>query len=163
MPAVITPTSALSQLTAAAEAAPDVVLQTGAVIDARVLAVRDNLARILIAGLSIDVLTEVALQPGANLKLAVSQTADGNVRLAVVTPDVATQGRAAAASAGGTAAAIPVSRPRQALARLRKLRCRVFRGRRSCLPAPRHWRSRRPRKPLRRGRRAWRRCSPTCR
>src|SRR6478609_4619611 len=44
----------------------ELVLQQGAVIDARVLAVRDNLARILIAGLAVEVLTEAVLQPGAD-------------------------------------------------------------------------------------------------
>jgi hypothetical protein len=104
MPAVITPASALSQLAAASEAAPELVLQTGTVIDARVLAVRDNLARILIAGLTMEVLTEVALQPGANLKLAVSQTAEGIVRLAVVTSGAATTGQAGAPPANGPGA-----------------------------------------------------------
>jgi hypothetical protein len=104
MPAVITPASALSQLAAAAEAAPELVLQPGTVIDARVLAVRENLARILIAGLTMEVLTEVALQPGANLKLAVSQTAEGTVRLAIVTPGAATTGQAGSPPANGPGA-----------------------------------------------------------
>src|ERR1700689_3310871 len=61
-----------------------VVLQPGAVIDAQVLKVAENLVQIAIAGLSIDVMSEVALTPGQNLQLAVSQTPDGTVRLAVV-------------------------------------------------------------------------------
>jgi hypothetical protein len=65
MSTVITQPNALPQ-GAASEAAPELVLQPGTVIDARVLAVRENLARILIAGLAIEVLTEVALQPGAS-------------------------------------------------------------------------------------------------
>lgn len=84
MPAVITPTAAVAPTGAASSTTQQLLLQPGAVIDARVLAVRENLARILIAGLSLDVLTEVTLQPGANLKLAVSQTLEGVVRLAVV-------------------------------------------------------------------------------
>ena len=47
-------------------------------------------------------LTEVALQPGANLKLAVSQTAEGTVRLAVVPQDAGSDraGERAALRAG---------------------------------------------------------------
>src|SRR5512132_2894452 len=102
MSAVINPTSAVAQVAAASQATPEIVLQPGTVIDARVLAVRENLARILIAGLSIEVLTEVALQPGANLKLAVSQTSDGTVRLAVVANDASpAQGQASAPPPGG--------------------------------------------------------------
>jgi hypothetical protein len=111
MSAVINPTSAVAQAAAASQATPQLVLQPGTVIDARVLAVRENLARILIAGLSLDVLTEVALQPGANLKLAVSQTAEG-VRLAVVPQDAARgQGQASAPPATGslTAASAPTT------------------------------------------------------
>ena len=98
MSAVINPTSAVAQVAAASQATPQLVLQPGTVIDARVLAVRENLARILIAGLSLEVLTEVALQPGANLKLAVSQTVEG-VRLAIVPQG---QGQAAPPPAGGS-------------------------------------------------------------
>src|SRR6201991_1852650 len=61
-----------------------IVLQPGTVIDAQVLKVAENLVQIAIAGLSIDVMSEVALTPGQNLQLAVSQTPDGTVRLAVV-------------------------------------------------------------------------------
>src|SRR5579884_3972033 len=65
-------------------AAAGVVLQSGRVIDAQVLKVAENLVQIAIAGLSIDVMSEVALTPGQSLQLAVSQTSDGTVRLAVV-------------------------------------------------------------------------------
>jgi len=69
---------------AAQSAAPDLVLQPGSVIDAQVLNVlADNLVRIVIANVSIDVLSEVPLQAGQALQLAVSQTQDG-VRLAIV-------------------------------------------------------------------------------
>src|SRR5689334_19425104 len=61
-----------------------VVLQPGTVVDAQVLKVAENLVQIAIAGLSIDVMSEVALTPGQNLRLAVSQAGDGTVRLAVV-------------------------------------------------------------------------------
>ena len=62
-----------------------VVLQPGTIVNAQVQNVlADNLVRIAIAGLSIDVLSEIALTPGQNLQLAVSQTEDGVVRLQVV-------------------------------------------------------------------------------
>jgi len=71
---------------AAQGVASDLVLQPGAVVDAEVLKLlADNLVRIAISGLSIDVLTEIPLQAGQALQLAVSQTQDG-VRLAVVGP-----------------------------------------------------------------------------
>jgi Flagellar hook-length control protein FliK len=61
-----------------------VVLQPGTVINAQVLKIlADNLVQIAIANLSIDVLSEIPLQAGQNLQLAVSQTPDG-IRLAVV-------------------------------------------------------------------------------
>jgi hypothetical protein len=67
-------------------AAPDLVLQPGTVINARVVKILDdNLVRIAIASLSINVLSEVDLQPGAILKFAVSQTPEG-IRLAIIPP-----------------------------------------------------------------------------
>ena len=64
--------------------APDLVLAPGSVVTAQVLKVLDaNLVRIAIAALSIDVLSEIPLQEGQTLQLAVSQTRDG-IRLAVV-------------------------------------------------------------------------------
>ncbi len=69
---------------AAQGAAPDVVLQPGTVIDAEVLKLlSDDLVRIAISGLSIEVFSEIPLQVGQALQLAVSQTPDG-IRLAVV-------------------------------------------------------------------------------
>src|SRR3954454_8841205 len=69
---------------AAQGAAPDVVLQPGTVIDAQVLKILANdLVRIAIANLSIEVLSEIPLQAGQVLQLAVSQTADG-IKLAMV-------------------------------------------------------------------------------
>lgn len=62
----------------------DLSLQPGTVVDAKVLQVlANNLVRIAIANLSIDVLSEVPLQAGQALRLAVSETA-GGVRLAMV-------------------------------------------------------------------------------
>ena len=60
---------------ATGSATSGVVLQPGTVVDAQVLKVADNLVQIAIAGLSIDVMSEVALTPGQNLQLAVSQNA----------------------------------------------------------------------------------------
>jgi hypothetical protein len=69
---------------AAQGAAPDVVLQPGTVIDAQVLKILANdLVRIAIANLSIEVLSEIPLQAGQTLQLAVSQTPEG-IKLAVV-------------------------------------------------------------------------------
>jgi hypothetical protein len=69
---------------AAQGAAPDVILQPGTVIDAQVLKILANdLVRIAIANLSIEVLSEIPLQVGQSLQLAVSQTLEG-IKLAVV-------------------------------------------------------------------------------
>ncbi len=77
--------------------ASGVVLQPGTVINAQVLKIlADNLVQIAIANLSIDVVSEIPLQAGQNLQLAVSQTQDG-IRLAVV-------GQGAGAASGGAAA-----------------------------------------------------------
>lgn len=60
------------------------MLQAGSVVDARVVSLlADNLVRIAIANLSMDVMSEVALTPGQNLQLAVSQNG-GTIRLAVM-------------------------------------------------------------------------------
>src|SRR5450432_4079785 len=81
---------------AAQSAAPDIVLQPGSVVDAQVLKIlSDNLVQIAIAGLSIDVLSEVPLAAGQTLQLAVSQTPD-SVRLTIVGP-----GSGAAAGVSG--------------------------------------------------------------
>jgi hypothetical protein len=69
---------------AAESAAPDLLLQPGSVVDALVLKIlSDDLVRIAIANVSIDVLSEIPLAVGQSLQLAVSQTQDG-IRLAVV-------------------------------------------------------------------------------
>jgi hypothetical protein len=69
---------------AAQGAAPDIVLQPGTVIDAQVLKILANdLVRIAIANLSIEVLSEIPLQVGQSLQLAVSQTPQG-IKLAMV-------------------------------------------------------------------------------
>lgn len=69
---------------AAQGVAAGVALQPGTVIDATVLKQLDaNLVRIAIANLTIEVLSEVPLQVGQALRLAVSQTPQG-VRLQIV-------------------------------------------------------------------------------
>jgi hypothetical protein len=69
---------------AAQGATPDLVLQPGTVIDAQVMKILANdLVRIAIANLSIEVLSEIPLQVGQTLQLAVSQTPEG-IKLAVV-------------------------------------------------------------------------------
>ncbi len=79
---------------AAQGVAADVTLQPGTVIDARVLKLLANdFVRIAVSNLSIEVMSEVPLQVGQALQLAVSQTADG-VRLQIVTPDGAAAGNA---------------------------------------------------------------------
>lgn len=78
----IVPVSAASPVADAAT--PDLVLQAGSVVDAKVVSVlADNLVRIAIANLAMDVMSEVSLTPGQNLQLAVSQS-DGIIRLAVM-------------------------------------------------------------------------------
>lgn len=85
MPTPVTSIAPVSAASPSADAAtPDLVLQAGSVVDARVVSVlADNLVRIAIANLSLDVMSEVGLSPGQNLQLAVSRN-DGTVRLAVV-------------------------------------------------------------------------------
>jgi hypothetical protein len=64
--------------------APELVLPEGSVVSAQIQKIlAADLVRIAIAGLSIDVATEIPLQQGQTLQLAVSQTRDG-IRLAVV-------------------------------------------------------------------------------
>jgi hypothetical protein len=85
---------------AAQGAAPDLVLQPGTVIDAQVLKILANdLVRIAIANLSIEVLSEIPLQVGQTLQLAVSQTPEG-IKLAVVGQGDGTAGIPAAMDEG---------------------------------------------------------------
>jgi hypothetical protein len=87
---------------AAQSAAPDLLLQPGTVVDAQVLKLlSDNLVRIAIANLSIDVLSEVPLSAGQTLQLAVSQS-EGGIRLAVV-------GQGAGAAAGLTSDSVTLA------------------------------------------------------
>jgi hypothetical protein len=84
---------------AAQGVATGVALQPGTVIDALVLKQLDaNLVRIAIANLTIEVLTEVPLQPGQALQLAVSQTTQG-VRLQIIPGESGVQTQATPAAA----------------------------------------------------------------
>jgi hypothetical protein len=86
MAIAVNPTLPVIAATPAA-ATPGLALQPGTVINVQVLNVlAENLVQIAIAGLSLDVLSEVPLQAGQSLKLAVSQTESG-IRLAIVQPD----------------------------------------------------------------------------
>jgi Flagellar hook-length control protein FliK len=85
MAITVTPTLPVIAASPAA-ATPGLVLQPGAVVSAQVLhTLAENLVQIAIAGLTIDVLSEVPLQAGQNLQLAISQTESG-IRLAIVPP-----------------------------------------------------------------------------
>jgi Flagellar hook-length control protein FliK len=110
VPISITPTI---PVIAAQGAAPDLVLQPGTVVNAQVQKILSaDLVRIVINSLSIDVLSEVSLQAGQSLQLAVSQTGNG-VRLAVVGPASDLSAEGANSASGATlapqaAANIPV-------------------------------------------------------
>ncbi len=105
-------------------ASPSVTLQPGSVIDAKVLQVLANdFVRIAVASLSIEVASEVPLQVGQALQLAVSQTPQG-VRLQIVlqTPDTSSPAQPAtlvsptitpniAPSAASDAQGVSVTRP----------------------------------------------------
>jgi hypothetical protein len=90
-------------------AATGIVLQPGTVVNAQVVAAADNLVQIAIAGLTIDVLSEIPLNPGQSLQLAVSQADSGTIRLSVVGQGAA--GAGAAADAPSLAPNAPVSPP----------------------------------------------------
>jgi hypothetical protein len=83
-----------------------VVLQPGSVISARVTQIlTGDTVRIAIGSQSIDVQSQVPLQAGQTLQLAVSQTADGTVRLALVSPQDAAAASQAATNASSAGAA----------------------------------------------------------
>src|SRR6185369_14648017 len=90
----------VSQVAAQVATPTPVVLQPGSVISARVLQVlHGNTVQIAVDGQNIEVQSQVPLQAGQTLQLAVSQTGDG-VRLTIVD-----QQAAAAAGQGSSAAA----------------------------------------------------------
>jgi hypothetical protein len=98
MTVAVTP---ISPVIAAQGVHGDLGFQTGTVVAARVLKVLpDNQVRISIGNVAIDVQSEVPLQAGQMLQLAVSQTPDG-VRLAVVVPQASPESAAPATGSGG--------------------------------------------------------------
>ena len=118
MALTINPTSPVTVAAqGAGGATPTLVLQPGTVVSAQVQNVlAADLVRIAIANLSIDVVTEVSLQAGQSLQLAVSQADSGVIRLAVVgqgssaaVADVA--GPAPDAQVGAAASPTPVQAP----------------------------------------------------
>lgn len=93
---------------AAQDVAAGTVLQPGTTIDAEVLKQLDaSRVRIAIASLTIEVLSEVPLQPGQILQLAVSQTPQG-VRLQIVPQGEGAATAAATASAAADATLIDI-------------------------------------------------------
>ena len=106
----VNPTLPVISAQGVGSATDGVVLQPGTVVSAQVQNVlADNLVRIAIAGLSLDVLSEIALTPGQNLQLAVSQADSGTIRLSVVGQGAA--GAGASADAPSLAPNAPVSPP----------------------------------------------------
>ncbi|KPF98511.1 hypothetical protein IP86_11555 [Rhodopseudomonas sp. AAP120] len=80
----------------------DVTLQPGTVVQAKVLAILDNSqVRIAIGGQTVEATTQVPLQAGQTLQVAVSQT-DQGVRLAIVNQPVTTNAPANLAAASLT-------------------------------------------------------------
>jgi hypothetical protein len=85
MAVTIKPTLPVLPAQEAGAIAPELLLQPGKVVEATVLKVlQADLVRIAIAALSIDVRTEIPLQEGQTLKLAVSKTESG-IRLTTTT------------------------------------------------------------------------------
>jgi hypothetical protein len=101
----ITSVNPILSIVAAQGVERDLVLQPGAVIDAQVLKVlANNMVRIAIAGLALDVMSQVPLQAGQALQLAVSQS-EGGIKLAVVG-----QGAGAADTSADTVTLAPGAR-----------------------------------------------------
>ena len=113
MALTVNPTAFLISAQAAGSAMSGVVLQPGTVVNAQVVAAAENLVQIAIAGLTIDVLSEIPLSPGQNLKLAVSQPDSSTIRLALVGQGTAGAGVTVEASsqAPSPQVAAPVTSP----------------------------------------------------
>ena len=80
----IIPVNSVAAVQQTGGVAPELVLQPGSVVNAKVLQILSaDLVRIAIANLTIDVGTQVPLRQGQALQLAVSQNNDG-IRLALV-------------------------------------------------------------------------------
>jgi hypothetical protein len=123
-----------AQSVAAQGVAADIVLQPGTVINAQVLQILGNdQVRIAIGGQPLDVVSQVPLQAGQTLQLAVSQAANGNINLAVVNQPAnatatanpatinATSDAVTLAAAGGVAAPAPAAAPQNQLTTLQAL------------------------------------------
>src|SRR5436309_9017016 len=119
MAATIAPVSVASASAPVSPVAtPQLALQPGTVISAEVMQLLENgLAQIAIDGIAISALSEVPLQIGDALKLAVSQTTDGVIKLSIVPQNagaataIATTAAAAASAAGNTASVGSTSVP----------------------------------------------------
>ena len=137
----------------------DVVLQPGTVVNAQVLQLLgDNQVRIAIGGQSLDVTSQVPLQADQTLQLSVSQTAEGNINLAVVNqPAGASASQAAAnpAAASATSDAVTLTSAVAATAAPANAAARSLNS-----PRCRRWRCRSRRRSRRPSRPAWRRYSP---
>jgi hypothetical protein len=94
----IHPTLPVIAASSATGASYDAVLVPGTVVNAEVLEVAERQVRIAIAGLAIDVLSEVPLKVGESLQLAVSQMEDGGVRLSIGGQGIGSAGAAVAES-----------------------------------------------------------------
>src|SRR5579864_3393981 len=82
----------------------DIVLQPGTVINAQVLQILGNdQVRIAIGGQPLDVTSQVPLQAGQTLQLAVSQGDNGTINLAVVNQPATATGAASSATINATA------------------------------------------------------------
>jgi hypothetical protein len=126
--------SVAAQSVAAQGVTANIVLQPGTVINAQVLQVLGNdQVRIAIGGQPLDVVSQVPLQPGQTLQLAVSQAANGNINLAVVNQPAtatsaanpatinATADAAALVAAGSVAAPTTAAAPQNQLTTLQAL------------------------------------------
>src|SRR5215468_6956728 len=113
MALTVNPTVPVIAAPSVGSATSGVVLQPGTVVNAQVVAAAENLVQIAIAGLTIDVLSEIPLSPGQNLKLAVSQPDSNTIRLALVGQGTAGAGVTVEASsqAPSPQVAAPVTSP----------------------------------------------------
>jgi hypothetical protein len=126
MALTVNPTLPVVAVQAAGGAGNSLVLQPGTVVTAQVQNIlAENLVRITIANLSLDVVSQIPLQAGQTLQLAVSQAETGTMRLAVVG-----QGGAAVADSGlgisppldaATAASVLAAAPNDRLTPLERI------------------------------------------
>jgi hypothetical protein len=99
--------SVAAQGVAAQGVAASIVLQPGTVINAQVLQLLGNdQVRIAIAGQPLDVTSQVPLQAGQTLQLAVSQAANGTINLAVVNQGATATGTANSATINASSDAV---------------------------------------------------------